>query len=70
MKIVMGVTDRAEIEHQVDLSVDEFSTFMAKVDGPLTKPEKAIIKTYVAYMLGLHERNATTESGDNGETNS
>lgn len=50
-------SDRARryLERAVDADLDEFSAFFSKELGndPLTKAERAVVKTYLAWQFGL-----------------
>lgn len=47
-------SDRAAARESVDLDIEGFDTFFRSIGNePLTRPEKAIIKTYLAWKLGL-----------------
>ena len=45
------------VEQQVDLDIDAFDQwFQALGNDPLSRPERAIVKTYCAYKLGLGKK--------------
>lgn len=52
-----GETDaRLLVEGIVNRDLDTFEAFMRGHTGdPLARPERAIIKTYLAWKLGLHQ---------------
>ncbi len=48
------VSQRPELIKEVDADLDAFSgTLQANGGDPLAKPERAILKTYLAWKLGV-----------------
>ena len=50
-----GEEARRHLEKAVDTNLDEFADFFCKELGndPLTKAERAVVKTYLAWQFGL-----------------
>ena len=53
---------RSSYEENAHSEIEEFNSFAVKVLGEaLARPERAIIKTYIAWKLGLHEDSASSK---------
>ena len=55
IKVTCESTDRKMIEPEVDQDIEQFDKWMqgSGLGDPLSRPERAIIKTWLAYKLGI-----------------
>lgn len=66
-------TTREEREKEVDRAIEEFDEYFSRLQGAggrLTQYERAAIKTFCAFKLGLGPDNPTTEGQEDGKTSS
>ena len=50
---IQSTLPKEKQEEAVDEELEAFSAWMGDKGGPLSRPERAIVKTYLAWKLGV-----------------
>lgn len=72
LELTTGASSTLESEAVVDVELDQFNEYFKGLQADrigLTGPERAIIKTFCAYLLGLGDGNPRSTSTNQGKSN-
>ncbi len=73
LRVTAEGEDRHEVEREVDEAITEFDEYFKDIQGSggsLTPYERAAIKTFCAFKLGLGPNNPAAKGQEDGTTSS